>query len=226
MAIFDGKVAVVTGGSSGIGRATAVAFARAGAKVVVASRSAHQGEQTVQLIKEVGSDGLFVRTDVVKEADVCAMVEKTVKAFGRLDFAFNNAGVDAENQALTEQSEETFDRIMSINVKGAWLCLKHEVTQMLRNGGGAIVNTTSVGDSIGFPGAAIYTASKHAVLGLTRAAALEYAKFGTRVNAVSPGTIDTEMFERFAGNNESLRAQVMAMHPMGRIGKPEELRTL
>lgn len=222
MASLTGKVAIITGGSSGIGRATAIAFASEGAKVAIASRRTDEGEETVRLVKEAGSDGFFVKTDVAKAADVSAMVEKTVQQYGRLDYAFNNAGIEETPTPLVEQTEETFDQIVNINIKGVWLSMKYQIPQMLKNGGGAIVNTSSVGGLIGVPGVPVYVASKHAVLGLTKSAALEYAKQGIRINAVSPGGIETEMFERFASDSE-VRRQMDAAHPIGRVGKPEEI---
>ena len=222
MASLTGKVAIVTGGSSGIGRASAIAFAREGAKVVIASRREDQGEETVRLVKEAGSDGFFVKTDVAKAADVRAMVEKTVQQYGRLDYAFNNAGIEEAPTPLVDQTEETFDQIVNINIKGVWLSMKYQIPQMLKNGGGAIVNTSSVGGLIGVPGVPVYVASKHAVLGLTKSAALEYAKQGIRINAVSPGGIETELFDRFASDPQ-FREQMEAAHPVGRVGKPEEI---
>lgn len=222
MASLTGKVAIVTGGSSGIGRASAIAFAREGAKVVIASRREEEGEETVRLVKEAGSDGFFVKTDVAKAEDVRAMVEKTVQQYGRLDYAFNNAGIEEAPTPLVDQTEETFDQIVNINIKGVWLSMKYQIPQMLKNGGGAIVNTSSVGGLIGVPGVPIYVASKHAVLGLTKSAALEYAKQGIRINAVSPGGIETELFDRFASDPQ-FREQMEAAHPVGRVGKPEEI---
>jgi NAD(P)-dependent dehydrogenase (short-subunit alcohol dehydrogenase family) len=222
MASLTGKVAIVTGGSSGIGRASAIAFAREGAKVAIASRREEEGEETVRLVKEAGSDGFFVKTDVAKAEDVRAMVEKTVQQYGRLDYAFNNAGIEEAPTPLVDQTEETFDQIVNINIKGVWLSMKYQIPQMLKNGGGAIVNTSSVGGLIGVPGVPIYVASKHAVLGLTKSAALEYAKQGIRINAVSPGGIETELFDRFASDPQ-FREQMEAAHPVGRVGKPEEI---
>lgn len=222
MSSLNGKVAIITGGSSGIGRATAIAFAREGASVVVASRREDEGLETVNLVKEAGSDGFFVKTDVAKQADIGAMVEKTVEFYGRLDYAFNNAGVEQVQTPLLEQTEEDFDRIININVKAVWLCMQHQISQMLKNGGGAIVNMSSAAGLIGVSGAPIYVASKHAVLGLTKSVALEYAKQGIRVNAVCPGVVETDLFERFASNPQ-FRERIMAMHPIGRAGKPEEI---
>ena len=223
MSLFNGKVAIVTGGTSGIGRETAIAFARAGAKVVVAGRRIAEGDVTVRLIVEAGGEGLFVSTDTTKESEVRALVERTVATYGRLDCAFNNAGIEQTAGPIDQQDEATFDQIMGVNVKGVWLCLKHQIPEMLKRGGGAIVNTASMAGVVGFPGVPIYTASKHAVVGLTRALALEHAKAGVRVNAVCPGAIDGEMFDRFAGSDQALRQQMMAMHPMGRLGKPQEI---
>jgi NAD(P)-dependent dehydrogenase (short-subunit alcohol dehydrogenase family) len=224
MGLLDGKIALVTGGSSGIGRETALAFARQGARVVVASRHDTAGEETVQRVREAGGEALFVRTDVTCETDMKTAVESAVEAFGKLDLAFNNAGVEQHAQPLPEQDETTFDRIMAVNAKGVWLALKHEIPTMLRTaGGGAIVNTSSIAGVIAFPQVPIYTAAKHAVVGLTKAVALEYATRNVRVNAVNPGAVDTEMFARFAGDNASLRQQVMALHPMGRLARSEEI---
>ena len=223
MKSFQGKVALITGGSSGIGRATAVAFAREGARVVVASRRVKESEETIKLVKGAGSEGLFVKTDVSKEAEVKAMVEKTIKAYGRLDYAFNNAGIEQLPTPLAEQTEETFNQIMNINVKGVWLSMKYEIPQILENGGGAIVNMSSGGGLVGVPGFPIYVASKHAVIGLTKSVALEYAKPGIRINAVAPGVIETDMFERAVKDNEQVREYLMTMHPIGRSGKPEEI---
>jgi len=223
MALFTGKVALVTGGSSGIGRATAIVFARKGASVVVASRRAEEGEETVKLVKEAGSDGFFVKTDVTQAADVEAMVEQTIRSYGRLDYAFNNAGIEQAPSPLVEQTEETFDHIIDINVKGVWLSMKYQIPQMLKNGGGAIVNMSSIAGLVGMAGVPIYVASKHAVVGLTKSVALEYAKQGIRVNAVSPGAIETDMFDRFVKDHPQAREQMMAMHPLGRAGKSEEI---
>jgi NAD(P)-dependent dehydrogenase (short-subunit alcohol dehydrogenase family) len=223
MSSFKDKVALITGGTSGIGRATAVAFAREGAKVVVTGRREREGQETVDLIKKAGGQAIFLKTDVAEEADVKAMVEKTVATYGHLDYAFNNAGIEQLPTPLLEQTEEAFDQIININVKGVWLSMKHEIPQMLKNGGGAIVNMASVAGLIGFPGIPIYIASKHAVLGLTKSVALEYAKSGIRINAVSPAAIETDMVDRFVGKEGDARQQLASMHPMGRMGKPEEI---
>src|ERR1700676_4749398 len=220
---FQGKVALVTGGTSGIGRAAAVAYAREGAQVVVAGRRASEGEETVQLVRAQGGEAMFVPTDVAQEAQVKNLVGRTLEQFGRLDFAFNNAGIEQTPTPFLEQKVETYDQVMDVNVKGAWLSMRHEIPAMLKSGGGAIVNTSSALGVIAFPGVEIYVASKHAVIGLTKSAALEFGKQGIRVNAVLPAVIDTDMFERFAGEKPEFRAQVTAMHPIGRIGKSEEI---
>ena len=225
MNTFTNKVALVTGGTSGIGSATALAFAREGAKVVVSGRREKEGNEIVSLIKKNGGEGMFIKTDVSSEADVAALVTKTLSAYGRLDAAFNNAGIEGETGKQThEQSVENYRAVMDINVLGVLLAMKHEVSAMLKNGGGAIVNNSSVGGLIGFPGVGVYVASKHAVIGLTKTAALEYATEGIRVNAVSPGGIETPMFDRFTGGiGTDAHRQVTAMHPIGRTGRPEEI---
>ncbi|MBW4428585.1 MAG: SDR family oxidoreductase [Nostoc desertorum CM1-VF14] len=223
MTTLSGKVAVVTGGTSGIGKAAAIALAQAGANVVVAGRRQAEGEETIRQIQAIGGDGFFVATDVSKEADVQALIEKTMARYERLDIAFNNAGVDQETTPLPEQTEATYDRIMDINVKGVWLSLKHEIPAMLKNGGGAIVNTSSGLGLVGAAGVPIYVASKHAVEGLTKSVALEYALQGVRVNAVSPGLIQTEMLDRTVQTNTELIEYFKTTLPMGRIGTPEEV---
>jgi len=224
MNMLTNKIALVTGATSGIGRATAIAFAREGAKVVVSGRREKEGDETIALIKKAGGEGTFVKTDVTREADVTALLAKTLSTYGRLDVAFNNAGVEEVPASIHEQTVENYHRIMNANVLGVFLSLKHEIAALLKNGGGAIVNNSSVAGLIGFPGAAIYVASKHAVLGLTKSAALEYATQGIRVNAVSPGGIETPMFDRFTGAiGADARRQIAAMHPIGRTGRPEEI---
>lgn len=224
MALFDGKVAIVTGGSMGIGRATAVAFARQGAAVVVADYNTEEGQKTVQMVQETGGEGLFVETDVRKEADVKAMVEKTIQTYDRLDYAFNNAGVMQGGDPLSvQQSEALFDQIIDTDVKGVWLCMKHEIPQMLQQGSGVIVNCASAFGSVGAPGGAIYSASKHAVIGLTRSVALEQIKQGIRINAISPGAVDTPGVQTMTSGNPKMIEQTAAAHPIGRIAKPEEI---
>ncbi len=225
MARFDGKVALITGGGRGIGLATALALGREGAKVVVGNRDARQGEAAVRQIKGAGGEATFRKTDVLQEADIKALVDHAVQTYGRLDVAFNNAGVDGSMAPLAEQTEENYRLVMDVNVRGVWLSMKYEIPAMLKSGGGSIVNTTSVGGSIGFPNLGIYVASKHAVVGLTKTAALELAKSGIRVNCVSPAGIDTEMLNRVAGGTEEGMAGFAAAHPVGRIGQPEEIAT-
>jgi NAD(P)-dependent dehydrogenase (short-subunit alcohol dehydrogenase family) len=220
---FQGKVALVTGGTSGIGRAAAIAYAREGANVVVAGRRVAEGEETVRLVRSQGREALFVPTDVAQEAQVKSLIGRTLEQFGRLDFAFNNAGIEQAPTPFLEQTMETYDQVMDINVKGVWLSMKYEIPAMLKSGGGSIVNTSSGLGVIGMPGIEIYVASKHAVIGLTKSAALEFGKQGIRVNAVLPAAIDTEMFQRFVGENSEFRTQATALHPIGRIGKSEEI---
>jgi NAD(P)-dependent dehydrogenase (short-subunit alcohol dehydrogenase family) len=220
---LHGKVGIVTGGTSGIGRDAAVLFAKAGAKVVVAGRREREGKETMDLVRAAGGDGLFVKTDVSKAAEVQALVQKTVQKFGRLDVAFNNAGIEGSMSPIAEQSEEDWDRTIGINLKGVWLCLKYEIQQMLKqSGGGAIVNMASVAGLIGSAGLATYCASKHGVMGLTKAAALETARSGIRINAVCPAVIETPMGERLFGE-PGVEKWIRGLHPIGRFGKPMEI---
>jgi NAD(P)-dependent dehydrogenase (short-subunit alcohol dehydrogenase family) len=220
---FDGKVALVTGGGSGIGRATALAFAREGAQVVIGNRNVQRGEETVAMIRDAGGTASFRRTDVVVAADVKALVDHAVTTYGRLDIAFNNAGIEGDPRPLAEQTEANFDAVMDINVKGVWLSMKYEIPRMLAQGGGAIVNCSSVAGVIGFPGIGIYAASKHAVIGLTKVAALEYSAQGIRINAVNPAVIDTEMVDRLADGMNMKKDDLTTFHPIGRIGRVEEV---
>jgi NAD(P)-dependent dehydrogenase (short-subunit alcohol dehydrogenase family) len=220
MEMTDQKVGIVTGGSSGIGRAAAVALAKEGIRVVLAARREKEGEETLRLVREADSEGMFVKTDVSSEDDVKSLVNRTVEKYGRLDYAFNNAGFEGEFKLSVDQTSKVFDNVMNVNVKGVWLCMKYEIPEMLKNGGGAIVNNSSVAGVIGVPELSLYVASKHAVLGLTKSAALEYAKAGIRVNAVAPGGVETEMVERGSRVNKEFTETLISMHPMGRIGKP------
>jgi NAD(P)-dependent dehydrogenase (short-subunit alcohol dehydrogenase family) len=221
MSQFKGKVALVTGGTLGIGRATAVAFAREGAKVVVAGRNREAGAETVKQIQAIGGEAIFVVTDIAKDAEVKNLVETTVKTYGRIDFAFNNAGVEHTIGPLISTTEADYDQVMDTNVKGVFLSMKYEIPAMLQNGGGSIVNTSSIAGFIGMPGATVYVASKHAVIGLTKSTALEFAKQNIRINAVSPGGVDTAMLDRFTQTIP--KAALEGMHPMGRIGTVDEI---
>ncbi|EIL93083.1 short chain dehydrogenase [Rhodanobacter fulvus Jip2] len=222
MKSFQDKVVLITGGTSGIGRATALAFAGEGAKVVVVGRRENEGAEAVSLIERTGGQGLFVRADVSVEEDVASMVVQTVEAFGRLDFAFNNAGVFPEPGPMTEVTTDTIDRVLAVNVRGVALCMKHEIPAILNSGGGGIVNTASFLGIRPFPGTAIYNASKSAVIGLTRSAAVEFASQGVRINVVCPGVIETPMNEAIRAE-ESGRDFLNGLQPMQRIGLPEEV---
>ena len=219
---FQDKVVLVTGGTSGIGRATALAFAKAGAKVVIAGRRESEGQAVVSEIKSAGGKAVFVRADVAHEAEVKALVDQTVATYGRLDVAFNNAGIEWLGP-LTEASEVDYRRTFDTNVWSIITSLKYEVPAMLKNGGGSIINTSSIAGHLGFPGASVYVASKHAVEGLTKTAALEFAKQGIRVNAVAPAAIETAMVDRFVGAEGDQRAGLASMHPIGRLGHVEEI---
>jgi NAD(P)-dependent dehydrogenase (short-subunit alcohol dehydrogenase family) len=220
---IEGKVAIVTGGGSGIGRATAVRFAEAGAKVLVADIVEDGGEETVRMIEEMGGEAAFQKTDVSKASDVEAMVDAAVETFDQLDFAFNNAGIEGTTAPSDELSEEDWQRVLDINLTGVWLGMKYEIPKMLEIGGGAVVNTSSVAGLLGFPELAPYVASKHGVVGVTKTAALEYSVQGVRVNAVCPGVIDTPMVARTFENNPEMREQLETSEPIGRLGEPEEV---
>ena len=216
---FDGKVALVTGGSSGIGKATALAFARAGANVVIASRRVTEGEQTVHEICERGGDAIFVKTDISKASEVGGLMNQTIEFYGRLDYACNNAGTFVMGQ-LFELSEEEWDRTINANLKGIWLSLKYQIPIMLQQKRGVIVNMASMSAIIGNPGVSIYSASKGGVVALTQSAAIEYAAFGIRINAISPGVISTPMVNDIP---TPLLEDIQSKHPIGRLGKPEEI---
>lgn len=221
--IFSAKIALVTGGSYGIGRAAAVAFAQRGATVVVSDIDPVKGRQTLELIQQAGGQGHFIQTDVAKAKDVEKMVTETVEKFGRLDFAFNNAGIHGLFIPTIDFPEEEWDRIVNINLKGIWLCLKYEIPQMLKQGKGAIVNTSSAAGLIGVPSNPAYPASKHGVVGLTKAVALEYARSGIRVNCVCPGPTRTGMHESLSASSPEMVKSMGQKVPMGRIGEPEEV---
>lgn len=221
---LNGKVAFITGGANGIGRAAALAFAREGASVVVADVSEKGNEETARIVEEQGGRALAVRCDVRRTEDVKAALDKAVEAFGRLDFAFNNAGIEPKKPAPTADYDlDEWERIIDIDLRGVFLCMKHEIPLMLKNGGGAIVNTSSGAGVIGIKGSPAYTAAKHGVIGLTRATALDYAAQNIRVNVVCPGYIDTPMMEPFTGGTAEGRAKVISEEPIGRMGRPEEI---
>lgn len=217
-------MALITGGGAGIGRATALAFARAGARVVVGNRNVERGSEVVEAIRTAGGNAIFQRTDVTVSAEVEALVARAVREHGTLDYAFNNAGVFATLRPITEQSEEDYDRVLDVNTKGVWLAMKYELRQMQKQRRGAIVNNASVGGLIGSgAGVAPYAASKHAVIGLTKCAALENAQSGIRVNAIAPAVVDTDMGNAFAGDLGITMAEFGKGHPIGRVGRPEEV---
>ncbi|OZY50109.1 SDR family oxidoreductase [Pseudomonas lundensis] len=220
---FAGRVAVVTGAGAGIGRATALAFAEQGLTVVVSDVDVAGGEATVRQIETAGGTAVFVRCDVTQEADVQHLMEQTISAFGRLDYAFNNAGIEIERGRLADGTLDMFDAIMAVNVKGVWLCMKYQLPLMVAQGGGVIVNAASVAGLGAAPKMSIYAASKHAVIGLTKSAAIEYAKKKVRVNAVCPAVIDTDMFRRAYEADPRKADYAAAVHPVGRIGTVEEV---
>lgn len=220
---FVGKTALVTGAASGIGRGAALAFGRHGANVVLADIAQQAGEAVAAQIRAEHGRAIFIRADVADGRDVEALIATAVKEFGRLDCAFNNAGIEEEHERLADSDEALFDRMMGINVKGVWLCMKHELRQMLAQGGGAIVNTASVAGLMGAPKHAIYAASKHAVVGLTKSAAAEYGKKNIRINSVCPGVIRTPMLERALERDPKWEATLVGLHPIGRLGEVDDV---
>lgn len=220
---LTGKVGIVTGGSAGIGRAAALALAAEGAAIVVADVDVARGEEVVGEIEDKGGKALFVHTDVSDDADVAALVARTVQHFGGLDLAFNNAGVEGAPAVTHECPPENWQRTLAVNLTGVWSCMRHEIPRMLERGGGSIVNCSSVAGLVGFGTIPAYVASKHGVVGLTRTAALEYAQRGIRVNAVCPGVIDTEMIDRFTGGQPEAEAALLGSEPVGRLGQPSEV---
>jgi NAD(P)-dependent dehydrogenase (short-subunit alcohol dehydrogenase family) len=218
---FKNKVAIITGGSSGIGRATALAFAKKGAKIVIVDW--HESPETMESLTNLDAEAIFIKCDVSKSADVKGMVKKTIATFGRLDYAFNNAGIEGDSAPTADCTEENWDKTIAINLKGIWLCMKHEIPEMLRQGKGTIVNCSSVAGLVGFEGLPAYVASKHGIIGLTKTAALEYAGQGIRMNTVCPGVIQTPMMDRLTGKKKEAIEQFTALEPVGRMGQPEEI---
>lgn len=230
MQLVKGLTAIVTGAAAGIGRTTALTLAAEGAQVVVSDIETKGGAETVALIKKAGGEAIFVAADVSKHADVAALMQAAIKAYGKINCAVNNAGIEGKVGSFVEQSSDNFDKIISVNLKGTFLCMQAEIDIMQKAGGGTIVNLASIAGLIGFPGLSPYVATKHGVIGLTKNAALEYAKSGIRVNAVCPGGIDTRMLDSLADQSTGgaqTSAQMMApLHPMGRIGTPQEVAEL
>lgn len=220
---MQGKVILITGGSSGIGKATAKAFAVEGAKVVLASRGEEKGREAVREIEVMGGEVFFVRTDVSQEEQVRNLVERAVSEYGRVDFAFNNAGVEGKGARLAKETMEMWNEIMDINLKGVWLCMKYEIVQMLKQGGGVIINNSSSSGLGGAPRLTIYSASKHGVVGLTKGAALEYIADNIRINALCPGIIMTPMHDERLQTTPGLEEIMLSMIPMRKFGKPEEV---
>jgi NAD(P)-dependent dehydrogenase (short-subunit alcohol dehydrogenase family) len=219
---FSKKTAIVTGGSFGIGKATAIAFAKAGANVIVAD--VIEDNETVDAIQKAGGKAVFVKCDVSKEEDVIAMVKAAIDNFGRLDYAFNNAGIEGTAGSTIDCTNENWERTLGVNLTGVWYCMKHQIPEMLKSGDKtAIVNCASIAGLVGFPGLPAYVASKHAMVGLTKTTALEFAKSGLRVNAVCPGVIRTPMIDRFTGKKKEAEQQFINAEPIGRMGEPEEV---
>lgn len=220
---FKSKVAFVTGASAGIGRATAIEFAESGAKVVVVDTNISGGQEVVAHIKKLGGEAYFVSCDVSNAESVQRAVGETIAKYGALHFAFNNAGIEGAQALTADCTIENWDRVIGTNLRGVWLCMKYQIPQMLKQGGGSIVNCASVAGLIGFRNIAAYTASKHGIVGLTKTAALEYAKLNIRINAVCPGVIATSMIDRFTGGNAQVAQALAAGEPVGRMGRPEEV---
>lgn len=220
---IDGKVAIITGAASGIGKATSILFAQEGAKVVVADIRVELGEETVKMINESGGKAIFVNTDVSKAEDVKNMVKTAVGTYGRLDIIFNNAGIEGVSTDTANYPENIFDKVIAVNLKGVWLGIKYAVPELLKNGGGSIINTSSVAGLVGFAGLSAYNATKGGIIQLTKTAALEYAKQNIRVNCIAPGVIETPMVDRVLERQPEAKAAFVQMEPVGRFGKPEEV---
>lgn len=223
MGKLEGKVSIITGAGSGIGKSTAILFAKEGSKVVVVDCVVEGGKKTVDLINKDGGEAIFIEADVSKSADVQRAITSTVDKYGKLDILYNNAGVEGILAPIHESTEENFDRVISINLRGVFLGMKYGIIQMLKQGGGVIISTASVAGLIGFPNITAYCASKGGVVQLTKTAALEYATQNIRINCICPGIIWTPMLERFTGGDEETKKQFTAMEPVGRMGKPEEV---
>jgi len=223
MGRLEGKVAVVTGGGGGIGRATALAFVTEGATVAVVDVAVAAGEETVEMIQHAGGQAIFIKTDVTRAEEVKAMADRTFQTFGRLDCALNNAGISGEIVSVSRCTEESWDRMIDVNLKGVFLCMKYEIPKMLKSGGGTIVNTASVMGLVGEPGHPGYAASKHGVVGLTKSAAIFYAQAGIRINAVCPGIVHTAMVERVLAENPELKQTVASLTPMSRMARADEV---
>lgn len=220
---FKNKTVLVTGGTSGIGETTAKSFAQAGARVALTGRRVERGQAIVEEIKASGGDALFIQTDITDTGQVEAMVAKTVEQYGGLDIAFNNAGIEGVMAPITEQTDENYDAVFNANVRGVLNAMRFEIPAMLKGGGGAIVNNASVAGLIGMGALSVYCASKHAVVGLTKCAALEWAKEGIRINAVCPAAIETDMYQRFTGDDDQAKDYFTSLHPIGRVGTAQEI---
>ena len=220
---LDGKVTLVTGAGGGIGRATAMVLGQAGARVLVSDISTRRGEETAAMVREAGADAIFLKADVSKAADAEALVAKAVERWGRLDGAHNNAGISGKIVNVADDTEENWDQTLAVDLKGVWLCMKYQIKQMLKQGGGSIVNTSSTAGLTGAVRMGAYAAAKHGVVGLTRTAALEYAKSNIRINAICPGVIGTPVIKGWFEANERLKKTMIAQEPIGRLGEPEEI---
>ena len=220
---FHNQIVLVTGAASGIGQATAFDFAEKGAKVVISDTDSKKGEESAALIQKKGGEALFIKCDISQESDVQKLIQEITKKYGRLDIAFNNAGIEGAQASTHECTNENWDKVISINLKGTWLCMKYEIAQMLKQGRGAIVNCSSIAGLVGFQGSPAYVASKHGIIGLTQTAALEYAQKNIRINSVCPGVIHTSMIDRYTHGDKKLENELCANEPMGRMGLPQEI---